>query len=582
MKLMNRFNTLAYGATAVSLILTGCTASQQTVQTTSSSQSGSSTAVPALAPLPTNVFSGQLNPVASMRRMTEAQYRNAIADIFGPDIQVAGRFEPIMRPVHDLLSTGAVEAAVSPSGLEQLDAIARNIALQVFSEARRNEFVRCTPQAANQADAQCASQVLTPLGRYIFRRPLTAGEQAGYVKIAGDAAAGTGSFYKGLELALAAMLVSPNFLYIIESAEPDPDRPGGLRLDNFSRASRLSFLLWNTSPNETLLRAAEEGRLTDQGQLVAIASEMVKSRRLEQGVRAFMADMLMFERFDDTSKDPIIFPRYNAEVAQALPEQILRMAVDHLITRNGDYRELFTTNRTFINRALGTIYQVPVTRTAGWEPIDFGPNDDRAGILGQAGFLSIYATTGRSSPTLRGRAIRELLMCQPVPNPPGNVNFTAVQDTTNKVMPTFRMRLTAHNTDAVCSGCHSITDPIGLTLERFDGIGAFRTTENDAPIDVRGEFEGAGFQGAVGLGKMLAGNKATTQCVASRALEYATGRSNAENDNSALITNIEQLFASDGYRIPALFLRVATLPETYRVTPKPLQGGEPKVALVTK
>ena len=165
-------------------------------------------------------------------------------------------------------------------------------------------------------------------------------------------------------------------------------------------------------------------------------------------------------------------------------------------------------------------------------------------------------------------------------DPPGNVNFTAVQDVTNKAMPTARMRFGAHITDGVCAGCHKITDPIGLSLERFDGIGAFRAMENDAPIDASGDFEGTPYQGASGLGKAMAANKATTSCVAGRALEYATGRSNDQNDNSALITSLERLFASDGYKVPALFLRVAALPEAYRVTTKPLESGSPKVASV--
>ena len=572
----DRLKNIAIGSAALAFLLVGCTSSQPSVKSASASPAS---ATPA-APPPATVWSGQLNPVVAMRRMSEAQYRNAIADIFGPDIQVAGRFEPIMRPVHDMIATGAMDSAVSPAGLEQLDAIARNIATQVFDTVHRGQFVHCTPKDEKAADPECASQVLTPLGRYIFRRPLTSGEQTAYVKIASDAATQTGSFYKGLELSLASILVSPNFIYIMESGEPDPAHPGELRLDNFSRASRLSFLLWNTTPNETLLKAAEEGRLTDQAQLAAIAAKMTKSPRLEQGVRAFLADMLMFEKFDDLTKDSIVYPRYNPEVAQALPEQTLRMAVDLLVTRNGDYRELFTTNKTFVNRALGTIYNVQVHKPSGWEAIEFAPNDDRAGILGEAGFLSNYSHSGRSSPTLRGRAIRELLLCQPVPNPPGNVNFTAVQDITNKAMPTARIRFGAHITDGVCAGCHKITDPIGLSLERFDGIGAFRATENEAPIDASGDFEGTPYQGASGLGKAIAANKASTTCVAGRALEYATGRSNETNDNSTLITSLEQLFASDGYRIPALFLRVATMPEAYRVMAKPLESGPPKVASV--
>ncbi|MBW8783913.1 MAG: DUF1588 domain-containing protein, partial [Novosphingobium sp.] len=395
-------------------------------------------------------------------------------------------------------------------------------------------------------------------------------------KMASEAAGPTGSFYKGLELGLSAMLVSPKFLYVVETAEPDPAHPGVLKLDNYSRAARLSYTLWNSTPNEMLLKAADEGRLTDQAQLAAIARKMVDSLRFEQGVRAFFTDMLLFERFDDLSKDSIIYPYFNPQVAQALPEQMLRTIVDHLVTRNGDYRELFTTPRTFMTRTIGGLYQVPVHRTSGWEPYTFGPNDDRAGLLGQAGFLAIYSTPGRSSPTLRGRAIRELLMCQPVPNPPGNVNQIAVQDTTNKAMPTARIRLTAHVTDENCAGCHKLTDPVGLSLERFDGIGAFRTMENNTPIDPAGQLDDAKFSGAIGLGKTLAASPDTTMCVASRALEYARGM---PDEDSKLIERIEKGFANQGYSIRSLFLTVAALPESYEVKATPIDAGATHVSI---
>ena len=127
--------------------------------------------------------------IVAMRRISESQYRNAIADIFGPDIRVAGRFEPIVRPVHELIASGAREASISPAGLEQFDAIARVIAAQVFDPAHRGQFVACQPADAARADAACAGQTLAPLSRLLYRRPLTAEEQAFYVKLAGDAAA---------------------------------------------------------------------------------------------------------------------------------------------------------------------------------------------------------------------------------------------------------------------------------------------------------------------------------------------------------------------------------------------------------
>lgn len=501
--------------------------------------------------------------VVAMRRLSEAQYRNAIADIFGPDIRVAGRFEPIVRPVHELIASGAREASLSPSGLEAFDAMGRNVASQVFGEANRTRFVPCKPPNITSADSACARATLAPIGRYVFRRPLSGAEADFYVRLAGSAATSTGSFYKGLELALAAMLDSPRFLYVTETAEPDPARPGHLRLDNWSRAARLSFMLWNSTPNEALLRAAADGRLTDQAQLTQVAAHMVQSPRFEQGLRAFLADMLMFERFDDLSKDPIIYPYFNTEVAAALPEQILRTATDHLLVRGGDYRTLFTTPNTFMTRSLGGLYGVPVRKSKGWEPFRFPAGDDRAGLLGQAGFLALYAHPGRSSPTLRGRAIRELLLCQPVPDPPGNVNFTAVQDIANKAKPTARIRLATHISDPVCAGCHAAIDPIGLGLEKFDGIGRWRATENDAQIDASGTIDSHKFAGAPGLGKTIAAMPEATQCAASRALEYARGW--PAGDDEALVAAVNRQFAASHYSIRALFQAVATLPGAYDV-----------------
>ena len=547
---------------ALALGLTACAAEK--------APHSASTAEPSFAPL-----KEPLGQIVAMRRLTEAQYRNSIADIFGPDIRVAGRFEPIVRPVHELIATGAASSTISPAGLEQFDAMARAIAAQIFDADHRAQFMPCAPRNTAAPDPDCAARVLLPVGRALFRRAMTQEEVAAYVIMAGQATQSSASFHKGLELALAAMLVSPHFLYVVESAEADPDSPSDMRLDNLARASRLSFLLWNTTPNETLLKAAEQGQLTDPAQLAAIAQRMVRSPRLEDGVRAFFADMLLFEKFDEMAKDQIVYPRFNPDVASALSEQMLRMIVDQLVTQQGDYRDLFTTRRTFINRALGPLYQAKVTSTQGWVPYEFAAGDDRAGLLGQAGFLALYAHSGRSSPTLRGRAIRELLLCQPVPNPPGNVNFTAVQDVTSTAMPTAKMRLTAHNSDPVCAACHRITDPLGLPLEKFDGIGAFRRQENGAPIDTAGLFEGTAFQGNVGLGKALAGSKSTTECVAGRAFQYATGR--VPEDDGVLAGGIEQDFAKDGYRIQSLFLRVATMPQAYRIAATPL--ATPKIAM---
>lgn len=557
---MNRVKRVALSVGALPLLALGLIATQSALSATDGAPRTARAQAAAANP-------GQLNQVVGLRRLSESQYRNSLADIFGPDINVVGRFEPVVRPTHQLLAVGAANSTISPTGLEQFDAMARMVATQVFDETHRATFVKCAPANPAQADDDCAGKVLTPIGRYLFRRPLTAAEQAGYVQMANIATSKAGDFYSGLQLALGAMLVSPNFLYVIESAEVDPDHPGGLRLDNYSRASRLSYLLWNTTPDAALLAAAERGELSNPAKLSAVAARMVKSPRLEAGTRAFFEDMLIFEKFDDIAKDPIVYPRFNQDVARALPEQMLRMITDALIVRGDDYRNLFTTRHTFVNRALGQIYNVPVRSRTGWEPYDFAPNDEHAGLLSQAGFLALYSHAGRSSATLRGRAIRELLLCQPVPDPPANVNFSVVQDTSNKAFPTARSRLSAHATNPVCAACHRITDPIGLTLEGFDGIGVARTQENDADIDTSATMDGASFTGASGLGKALAANPSTTQCVASRMLEYATGK--PTDSDAATIDAVDKVFAAKKYNFPGLMFQIATLPQAYVVRTAP-------------
>src|SRR5262249_13531248 len=159
--------------------------------------------------------------------------------------------------------------------------------------------------------------------------------------------------------------------------------------------------------------------------------------------------------------------------------------------------------RTFLSSELGALYKLPVNAgSIGWVPYEFPAGDPRAGILTQIGFLAQYAHPGRSSPTRRGRAIREVLLCQKVPDPPRNVDFSNFENPANP-LPTARERLTRHQENPVCAGCHRVTDPVGLGLENFDGAGQFRATERDAKIDPSGVLDGEKFADAAGLGKAV-------------------------------------------------------------------------------
>ena len=495
--------------------------------------------------------------ITAMRRLTEAQYRNAIADIFGTDVKVGGRFDPIVRPEHELIATGAAESTISPAGFEQFDSMARTIAAQVLDEQRRGAFLTCQPADATQADPACARSFFQQIGLYVFRRPLTAAELDFYVDVAGRGAEPTRDFYKGVELGLASMLVSPQFLYQLETAADD-----GRQIDSWSKASRLSFLIWNSVPDRMLLTAAARGELDTEKGLQAQVARMLASPKAEEGVRAFFTDFLHLDRVSNLSKDTVVYNRFTPAAAADLKEQMLLTVVDHVLTQDKPYPELFTTRKTFLNRRLGLMYQTPVAKAEGWEPHELPANDERAGILGQGAFLALFSHEGRSSPTLRGRAIREVLLCQPVPNPPANVDFSGFNDTSNAVLKTSRQRLDRHNTDPVCASCHKITDPLGLPLERFDGVGAFRTTENGAPIDASGAFEGKSFDGAAALGYLMSQSKGPTDCLAKRVAEYSTGLTEDKLPKGWL-EELGQRFEAGGFKYRALLEKVALSPEFF-------------------
>jgi len=251
----------------------------------------------------------------SMRRLTEQQYRNAIADIFGEDIQVAGRMDPVLRLPHELQVVGVSRIAVSPAGLEEYDRMAQAIAAQVVDEKHRATLVGCAPRDAKVFDEECAAKFFRRTGRFVFRRPLSIEDVRVQVGAANEAATLTKDFYKGLAVSLATMLISPKFVFDIDVLEPDPVRPGIKRLDAYTKATRLSLFLWNTTPDVALLEAAARGDLHTAKGLAKQVDRMLASPRLEAGVRAFFTDMLGFETIGDLAKDPVIYPQFVREVS---------------------------------------------------------------------------------------------------------------------------------------------------------------------------------------------------------------------------------------------------------------------------
>jgi hypothetical protein len=493
------------------------------------------------------------------RRLNEVQYKRSIEDIFGENIKIPGRFEPPLR-FEGLLAIGDSQAAVTPSGFEQYELRARDIAAQALARDHRQAVMPCAPASASTFDEPCARQFLTKYGRLLFRRPLVDDEIASIVTLTRAETQQSGDFYTGLQFGLARLLMSPNFLFRVETPESGRSDGAAGHLDDYSLATRLSFLMWDAPPDTTLLDAAANGELHDRMGLQKQVDRLIASPRFEQGVRAFFSDMFGYDQFEGLSKDQSIYPKYTSQLSKDAQEQTLRVVVDLLVTQKGDYRDLFTTKRTFLNRNLGALYHVQVGDQSfgGWQPYTFSSADPHTGILTLAAFLMLDSThEGRSSPTIRGKSVRELLLCQKVPPPPGNVDFKLVQDIHNPLYKTARERLTAHRDNPSCAGCHSITDPIGLSMENYDAIGEHRAQENGATIDAGGTFESKPYADIVGLERILHDSPAVPNCLVERAYEYGVGRKVVPEEHD-LLGYFEQRFAKDGYALPSLMQTIAT------------------------
>lgn len=489
-----------------------------------------------------------------VRLLTAEQYTNTISQVFGADIG-SGVLPPVppMTRRDGLLASGAAFVGLTSDQISQIQQAGAAVAARVVDESHRDYLVPCRPASPTAADPVCAAQFLQETGRLLQRRPLDENRVAEFVQIADRAAEQTGDFYDGLALALEAMLISPEVLFIVDRAEPDPDRPGVQRLDNYSLAQRLSFFLWNAPPDDALLKAAERGELHTAEGLARNVDRLLASPRLEAGMRAFFDDMLAFDAFDSLAKDPQVYPMVTGTTLAHAREQTLRTIIDHLLVRDGDYRDLYTTRRTFMSMPLAAVYGTPAGQ--GWTPFEFDEDSPRTGLLTHMSFLAGHSHAVRSSPTQRGKALRELLLCQKVPSPPPNVDFSGLEEDENAA--TARERLAVHNENPSCAGCHLVTDPMGLALENFDGAGLFRETENGAELDISGELDGVFFDEVEGLASALRNHPKLSYCLVNRLYAYGSGGPVSLRHDRDTLKWFENRFADDGYRLPALLRELA-------------------------
>jgi hypothetical protein len=512
--------------------------------------------------------------VVNLRRLTEQEYRNSIADVFGKEIEVRGSFEPITRS-NGLEAVSTALLSVTPVGFESFNKMGDDIAAQVTAEKYRAKLP-CAPQDPKGADDACAGKILRHYGLLLFRRPLTDTEFDNRVGLARRITEQTNDFYAGLRYSLSMLLQLPDFVFRFEAAVPSADGKRGT-LDSYSRATRLSFLMWNTTPDAELLRAAGSGELNTPEGLAKQVDRLMASPRLDEGVRAFFDDMLQLDTFDTVSKDSLLYPKWGSGMATSAREETLRTVIDLALHENADIRDLMTTRQTYLDRRLAVLYRVPFPFTGDWVKYEFPADSGRSGILTQISMLAMFSHPGRSSPTKRGVALNEIFLCSPTPLPPNDVDFSVVNDA--KSTKSLRERLMAHASNKVCASCHTRSDPIGLSLENFDTIGGHQTTENGEPIDASASIEGRTFSGAHGLGQYMHDNPRYPACVARKLYSYSRGLKSSYVED---FQDAYKAFQDSGFRLRALLKSMALSDSFYAAAPPPSPSSNSSTKVAKK
>jgi len=493
---------------------------------------------------------GSFKPAPStLRRLTVEQYRNSIVDLVG-QVAIAEDLEADTA-LHGFASIGASMMALSPRATEQFNQSAFDIADQVFKNtALRSNVATCDAAA----DAACVRQTITDFGRRAWRRPLTSEEVDRYVAIADKATAAlNGNRWDGLKWAVSGLLQSPNFLYRTELGETDPKDPTRRVFTDYDLASRLSYFLWNTTPDSELLDAADRHELTAIDGLLAQAKRLLESPRAEQAVTGFFDELFRLSTLEDLPQEQSVFPQMSATLGPAMRQETERFLTEIALSPTADYRSIFDSPKTFVNAELAKLYGLAAPSGSGFVETTLPAGGMRVGILGQGSFLSINAHSNTSSPTLRGKFIREVLLCQAIPPPPPDV--VTDLNVTASGPKTMRQKLEQHATDSLCATCHSKMDPIGLTLENFDGIGAFRTTDVGQMIDASGELDGVQVSDARGLAQALKNHPDAAICAARSLYRFAAGHLETSGEQP-LVQALGDDFAKNGAHFRSLLLAV--------------------------
>lgn len=459
-------------------------------------------------------------PRIGLRRLTSYELDNTIRDLLGDPTRRSEMVLP--EDPRTPFDNDYRKQEPSKALVEGLELVARDATKALFADtARRDKVVGCTPKSAN--DAECFATFLKTFGRRALRRPLADEELAAFAKFSSFAVEAN-DFYAGVETALLAFLQHAEFVYRVEIGSPVAGRTDTVRLNDFEVATRLSYFVWATTPDDTLLDAAQSGALADPSGIQSAARRMLADPRGKATVHRFHSLWLGYDRVLE-----------NNDLAKDMGGES-RGLIDRVIfEQKKPWEAIFQSDETLATDLLAKHYGLPATgsTTAKW--VSYGTSG-RKGILSHGLFLTNGAKLDDTSPTLRGLAIRLRLLCQEIPPPPPDVDTDLPPAEPGQCKTD---RLAAHSKGG-CASCHSKMDPIGFGLENFDQIGRYRTTEPGKPAcTIKGEGELAGigkFKGPAELSDLMLKDGALQTCAAKQLYAYAIGRGQLDEDDERFVT----------------------------------------------
>ncbi|NUO52026.1 MAG: DUF1592 domain-containing protein [Polyangiaceae bacterium] len=500
-------------------------------------------------------------PRPRLTRLTHQQYDNTVSELLAlPGITPSESF--IGDPAFAGFTNNAEGLLVSDRLARDYRRAAEQLAEQISPSAVLAPLVPCEVATGDEA---CARSFIEAFGRRAFRRPLAPAEVDKYVALYGRGngkfAAGT-PFEQGIRHVVEAFLQSPNFLYRVELSEAlDGDML--IPLDAYEVATRLSYLIWNSTPDDELLDAAERGDLLSDAGIEAQARRMLADPRASGPVDDFHAQWLELDRYDNLQKDPGLYPDFDPTVAASMKSETARFIRHVTLELNGGIEELLLSRTAFVDANTAPIYGLEGNFGAEQVQVELDATK-RAGLLTQAGFLASHAYTNSSSPIHRGVFVQRRVLCREIPDPPGNVDTTLPP--LSESIKTTRQQVEVHTSPEACTGCHSQINVPGYALENFDAIGAWRDTDNGEPVDATGTFPLDGAQasvsGPVDMIQQVAQSDAAGSCYLTQWYRYGFARQETEAD-VCTIEVLNERFAEVGYDVKELLVAF-TLTKTFR------------------